>query len=169
MLASCESAQHSGRTVNLSLGHVLVCNDISIQGWYMSAYERQVCSAGFASTRAAALKQPDELPASSLPALDGQKPKVAGLLGQKAGGKVGAAYSEALSAEGKEALRQAVKQLRRTLFSTDQLRLARALQPIVFCMHLFLVMCAERTHDLTGCPLPCPQALILRRTRPSYA
>ncbi|CAL5222734.1 g5141 [Coccomyxa viridis] len=78
---------------------------------------------GFASTRAAALKQADELPASSLPALDGQKPKVAGLLGQKAGGKA-AAYSEALSAEGREALRQAVKQLRRTLFSTDQLRKA---------------------------------------------
>ena len=88
----------------------------------MSACIEARHAAGFASTRAAALKQADELPASSLPALDGQKPKVAGLLGQKGAGKAAVAYSEALSAEGREALRQAVKQLRRTLFSTDQLR-----------------------------------------------
>lgn len=84
-------------------------------------------AAGFASTRAAALKQAAELPSSSHPAVEGLKAKVPALPSQKTGGK-GAAYSEALSTEGREALCQAVKQLRRTLFSTDQLRCNRNLQ-----------------------------------------
>lgn len=81
-----------------------------------------VTHAGFA--RAAALKQAEDMPSFSLPAANAQKLGVAGLIKQKAASKKGAAYSEALSAEGAEALRQAVKQLRRTIFSTEQLRCA---------------------------------------------
>ena len=77
--------------------------------------------AGFASTKAATLKQAGELPSVSLSSADAQTPKIAGLIGQKAG-VIGTAYSEALSAEGREALTQAVKQLRITIFSADQLR-----------------------------------------------
>ena len=83
-----------------------------------------VTHAGFASTRAAALKQAEDLPSISLPAASAQKLGVAGLIKQKAASKKGSAYSEALSAEGAEALRHAVKQLRRTIFSTEQLRCA---------------------------------------------
>lgn len=77
--------------------------------------------AGFASTKAATLKQADELPSISLSTADAQTPKSAGLIGHKAG-VIGTAFSEALSAEGREALTQAVKQLRKTIFSADQLR-----------------------------------------------
>ena len=56
-----------------------------------------------------------------MPASAGTKPKTAGLIAQKSTGK-GKAYSEALSAEARDALRQAVKQLRKTIFSSEQLK-----------------------------------------------
>jgi hypothetical protein len=92
----------------------------SLEVWPVTGF--YVTHAGFA--RAAALKQAEDLPSFSLPAANAQKPGVAGLIKHKAASKKGAAYSEALSAEGAEALRQAVKQLRRTIFSTEQLRCA---------------------------------------------
>ena len=77
--------------------------------------------AGFASSRASAQKESAELPAISMPALVDAKPKTAGLIAQKSAGK-GKPYSEALSAEARDALRQAVKQLRKTIFSAEQLK-----------------------------------------------
>ena len=77
--------------------------------------------AGFASSRASAQKESAELPAISMPASVDAKPKTAGLIAQKSAGK-GKPYSEALSAEARDALRQAVKQLRKTIFSAEQLK-----------------------------------------------
>ena len=77
--------------------------------------------AGFASSRASAQKESAELPAISMSASVGAKPKTAGLIAQQSAGK-GNAYSEALSAEARDALRQAVKQLRKTVFSAEQLK-----------------------------------------------
>ena len=77
--------------------------------------------AGFASSRALAQKESAELPAISMPASVGTEPKTARLIAQKCTEKA-RAYSEALSAEAQDALRQAVKQLRKTIFSAEQLR-----------------------------------------------
>ena len=56
-----------------------------------------------------------------MPALGDTKPKTAGLIAQKSAGKI-KPYTEALSAEARDALRQAVKQLRKTIFSAEQLK-----------------------------------------------
>ena len=77
--------------------------------------------AGFASSRASAQKEPAELPAISMPASVDTKPKTAGLIAQKSAEK-GKPYSEALSAEARDVLRQAVRQLRKTIFSAEQLK-----------------------------------------------